>query len=108
MAGISQREREDRQRITDIKLRLKDPALPSYIYAKMQGTLSGLQGVQDRRVAARAVVTAARRAERAVGVQAAAYANGNPYLPDNGRLIVGFVPAAFVSDADTWPTLSAD
>jgi hypothetical protein len=53
MAGITRREREDRQRIWDIKRKLADPSLPHYLFAKLQGTLNTLQRVQDGRVAER-------------------------------------------------------
>lgn len=75
MAGITRREREDKARIADIKLKLADPSLPLYLFAKLQGTLSGLQDKQDRRVEARRA--AAKAAEPVV------YPN---VLPDNFRL----------------------
>jgi hypothetical protein len=78
MAGITQREREDKARIRDIKLKLTDPLLPLYLYAKLQGTLSGLQDKQDRRIAERkAALETARKARKPIS-----YPN---VLPSNGR-----------------------
>jgi hypothetical protein len=100
MAGISNREREDRQRIADIKLKLADPALPLYRFAKLQGTLSGLQDKQDRRIAERkAKLEADRKAARPTP-------NWN-VLPDNNRgPRPGFVSPPTVPSFDSWPDLS--
>ena len=77
MAGISTREREDKARIADIKQKLNEP-MPTYLYAKLQGTLNTLQRTQDRRVAARKAALDASRP--------AAPAPRYNVLPDNGRL----------------------
>jgi hypothetical protein len=78
MAGITQREREDRQRILDVKAMLADPTLPRYLNAKYQGVLNTLQRIQDRRVAER---KAKLRAER----DAAENRPNWCVLPDNKR-----------------------
>ena len=60
MAGISTREREDKARIADIKQKLNEP-MPTYLYAKLQGTLNTLQRTQDRRVSERKAALEAKR-----------------------------------------------
>jgi hypothetical protein len=82
MAGITQREREDKQRILDVKAMLADPTLPRYLNAKYQGVLNTLQRIQDRRVAERKVALDAARAERfRASIPRPAWQG------DNGRLI---------------------
>jgi hypothetical protein len=81
MAGISQREREDKERIAEIKAKLKEP-MPLYLYQKLNATLTALQRVQDRRIAARAAETTARRAQRKADQPRPSW------LPDNGRAAI--------------------
>jgi len=76
MAGISTREREDKQRIADIKARLKEP-MSIYYFSRLQGTLSHLQDKQDRRIAERQAKLAASRAQAAPVYR--------HVLPSNGR-----------------------
>jgi hypothetical protein len=103
MAGISRREREDRQRIVDIKARLADPSLPHYLFAKLQGTLSHLQDKQDRRVAERKAKVTADRAARAEAAP-----KNWCVLPDNGRgRPLEAAPPRTVAPPDAgWPDLS--
>jgi hypothetical protein len=79
MAGITNREREDKARIEDIKAKLRDnPKMPLHLYQRLNSSLTALQRVQDRRIAERrAKVEADRKAARPT-----------PYinvLPSNGR-----------------------
>jgi hypothetical protein len=81
MAGITNREREDKARIAEIKLRLKEP-MPIYAYAKLNSSLSALEQRQDRRIAERKAKLEAARDE--------AERYSRPYvshLPDNGRMV---------------------
>jgi hypothetical protein len=81
MAGITKREREDKARIEDIKAKLRDnPKMALHLYQRLNSSLTALQRVQDRRVAARAAITAARRIAR----QAATRPHIN-VLPENFR-----------------------
>ena len=99
MAGITQREREDRQRILDVKAMLADPTLPRYLNAKYQGVLNTLQRIQDKRVAERkAAVQAARKAARPT-------TNYN-VLPDNGRGPSGPSAPPTAPSFNSWPDLS--
>jgi hypothetical protein len=100
MAGITTREREDKQRIEDIKLRLKEP-MSIYYFSRLQGTLSGLQDKQDRRIAERkAKLEADRKAAKPMQTWCV--------LPDNGRgprPDASVAPSAAPGD-DGWPDLS--
>jgi hypothetical protein len=79
MAGITRREREDKARIADIKLKLKEP-MALYLYAKLNSALTALQDKQDKRIAERkAKVEADRKAAKRVVFHSV--------LPDNGRLL---------------------
>ena len=100
MAGITKREREDKARIAEIKLKLFEP-MPLYLYQKMNASLTALQRVQDKRVAERKAKVAADRAKRAEAAP-------KPWLnvlPDNGRSAPR-VPIAPLPVDDGWPDLS--
>ena len=103
MAGITNREREDKARIAEIKLKLFKP-MPLYLYQKLNASLTALQRVQDNRVEKRKAELAAKRA-------AAAEAAPKPHLnvlPWNHRGPDPNAPPAPVApppDAG-WPDLS--
>jgi hypothetical protein len=85
MAGITLQERKDKARIQAIEDRLlAEPDMAASAYQRLNATLSALEKRQEKRIAARAAITAARRAERAE-LERSAYFRANPTLPRNGR-----------------------
>jgi hypothetical protein len=92
--------------IASLRRILADPNSSTYSRTRATGTLRGIAKEAKRQLAKQQAATKPKRDVRTAGKAEAAQAEmlAN-WLPDNGRRIVGHVPAATVADASTWPDL---